>query len=55
LKDKDNDLEPNNKNKNVRKLHSCKNTKFRSRVSIVACSHFLVGTKDLGRLSAAFK
>jgi len=55
LKDKCNNLEANNKNKSFRKLHSCKNITFVSRVDRAACSHFLVATKDLGRLSTELK
>jgi len=40
LKDKDNDLETNNKNKSVRKLHSCKNIALVSCVDTVECRHF---------------
>jgi len=55
LKDKYNDLGTNSMNKSVRKLHNCKNMTFVSRADTVDCSHFLVVTKDLGRLSTAFK
>jgi len=55
LKDKDNDLETNNKNKSVRKLHSYKNTAFVSSVGTVPCNYFLVTANDLHRLSTAFK
>jgi hypothetical protein len=55
LKDKYDDLETNNKNKSVRKLYSCKNIILMSRVDTGECSHFLVATKDLDRLSTAYK